>query len=171
MVLFKIAMPVSPSDFLESAAAIIAADTSEISIRNSLSRAYYGAFHCASEAFPVETLPASDEDAENAGMHKKYINRLLQGNKIEREAGVKLGALHSRRIKADYKLTISVPVRDVAMQIDGTKILFSICKNAGISNQTVAGGTAKTDEKNESSEQPSDQTDSNCGRPKLVRVF
>ena len=61
-------------------------------------------------------------------MHRRYIEQLLAANPgtLERNTGVKLNSLYSRRIKADYRLQDDLPVSAVAMQISAATELFQL---------------------------------------------
>lgn len=159
-------MSIQPSDFLDSAASYIAADISEVSIRNAVSRAYYAAFHCCADSFSENELPASNEPSK--GMHKQYISQLTQcdAGSSPRSAGIKLQALHSRRIKADYKLDSIVTQRDAALQLDTCRDIFTIC-----GSHTAAPSAATPEaETTEVTTQAEAQEQCQSARPNLVRI-
>lgn len=109
-------MSVSPKDFLSSAREWLESQT-EMAARNSVSRAYYAAFHQSQLAFP----PSDEvEKQRETGMHRSYIDQLLkaQTNSAQRWVGVKLGAMKSRRVLADYRIDSDFPGAKVAMQMD-----------------------------------------------------
>lgn len=159
-------MSIQPSDFLDSAASYIAADTSEVSIRNAVSRAYYASFHCCTDSFPEDELPLSNEP--NKGMHKQYISQLAQcdAGSPPRSAGIKLQALHSRRIKADYKLDSIVTQRDAAIQLDTCREVFGICDSHTASPPSTTSEAETTEVATEAGVQEQCQS----ARPKLVRI-
>lgn len=159
-------MSIQPSDFLDSAASYIAADTSEVSIRNAVSRAYYAAFHCCTDSFLENELPPSSESGK--GMHKQYISQLTQcdAGSPPRSAGIKLQALHGRRIKADYKLDSIVTQRDAALQLDTCREVFGICD----SHTASPSSTTPEAEITEVVTETGVQEKFHSVRPKLVRV-
>jgi len=120
-------MSVSPSDFFQSAKEL-ASNVDEISRRNSVSRAYYAAYHHMSSIIPYD---GDSVNGRNAGMHRSYINQLMEANQdsVERKAGVKLQSLHARRVKADYRICDNLDARMVSMQIDGVNFIFNLVPN------------------------------------------
>lgn len=115
-------MSVTPSDFLDSAQKLAAAGNDEMSQRNAISRAYYAAYHRSCASLPPE------KTGGNTGMHRSYINQLMAADPgtIERNAGVKLNSIYSRRIRADYRLHENLSVGAVAMQISAATELFQL---------------------------------------------
>lgn len=158
-------MSISPKDFLCSAESLIDSDSAEMAVRNSLSRAYYAAYHCATTM--LEELPLSTDCCDDArsGMHKRYISRLMQADPAtrHRQIGVKLQALHARRIKADYGLNTNLAMRDAALQIDSAKFVFSLCaEQPALPELDLQTNTA--------SPQVDVQGSSSPNRPALIRI-
>jgi uncharacterized protein (UPF0332 family) len=118
-------MSICAEDFYTSALEL-AKLKEEVSLRNCLSRAYYGAYHTAKTVVPPESYDY--EDGKKAGSHKRYIDQLLQGENgsFERQLGVKLLRLYDRRITADYHLNKTVIQADVAVQLNTTKDAFDL---------------------------------------------
>ena len=115
-------MSVSPDCFLNFSKTALN-EIDEFSKRNSLSRAYYAAYHLAKSHFPTILI----EDA-NVGMHKSFIEALMKcpQDSLERKIGMQLHTLHIRRIKADYKIQLDIPKSDPAMQITGVEKVFKL---------------------------------------------
>lgn len=133
-------MSVTPDDFLQSALAFAASGLSEISQRNGISRAYYASYHQACSVIApdgkVRYVVAQDGTKRAVGMHTGYIEQLNESlpGTIERQVGVKLGAIYSGRITADYKLKATVSPKSYSMQIVRAQDLFQLLKNNVASN-------------------------------------
>jgi len=116
-------MSVSPNDLLRLAKDLLSPAAAEVLIRNVVSRAYYAAYHSAKtfhDALPqLGKLPAKP-----TGIHDELAHRLCWPNIPEsdsrfqrsREIGRELRWLHSERIKADYRLDMTV-TRDSALEV------------------------------------------------------
>jgi hypothetical protein len=87
-------------DFMHLAGKL-ATSADEASLRSAVSRAYYGAFHLASQ-FLEEIGRAAPRNTQ-AHVH---VARKLQGSgqRDAYRAGSLLGDLHTERIRADYRL-------------------------------------------------------------------
>ncbi len=73
----------------------------EASLRSAVSRAYYGAFHLAREFLEAIRRPVP----RNVNAHVEVARQLQRsGQRDAYRAGSLLGDLHSKRIKADYRL-------------------------------------------------------------------
>jgi uncharacterized protein (UPF0332 family) len=122
-------MSVTPENFLESARTL-STQRDEISYRNCISRAYYGSYHKATTITAVPR-PALD-DERKVGMHKRYIDYLLQfeRNSTERKIGLKLQILFNRRIIADYQLELEVFQHDVLVQLNTAADVFNLATPA-----------------------------------------
>src|SRR4051812_32522353 len=119
-------MSVTPEQFIECAREL-AKSLDEISTRNSLSRAYYGAFHAIQSQIPPVT---NHDDDMPIGMHKRYIAQLMDApnNSPERKLGIKLNALFSRRRKADYFLSADFRSIDAALQLSVADEVITLLK-------------------------------------------
>ncbi len=124
-------MSVNPSDFIESARTLSAV-RDEMSQRNSLSRAYYAAYHRTREVFEPE-IGRND----GMGMHRSYLDQLQCHNtdSTERIVGYKLAQLYQRRIVADYRLGDSLRQDAVARQLDTAAQIFNLLDCPQASNQ------------------------------------
>jgi len=117
-------MSVLPTDFLESAQAMISSQD-EMAVRNAISRTYYAAYHQAQATFPSDR-----EFARQCGMgvHMAYIEQLMQeqpGSKA-RTTAVKLNSMKGRRARADYDLNVDLSQRDFTMQLIAAKEVFNL---------------------------------------------
>lgn len=108
-------MSVMPSDFLESALAFTD-DSNEMSIRNKVSRAYYSGYLNARD-WQVKSGDKIPETI-SGGVHMRLIRFYQKGlcsalaqDEQEKLAGL-LSLAKTLRTKADYKLSIRVPVSD-----------------------------------------------------------
>ncbi|WP_116895164.1 hypothetical protein [Pseudomonas syringae] len=116
-------MPTNYLDFLESAKQLVEAEgASEISYRNSTSRAYYGFYHIALQyADTVNLPPISDW---TGGTHEK-LSAFFEGNfNADSELRLKLRGIgyalkqnHRARCKADYKLHLEVTEESAKAQL------------------------------------------------------
>lgn len=90
-------------EFLALAEQLVASDTrSEALLRTAASRAYYGAYHAAQEAF--NTTVNRNERA--GGMHARFIQSLTNSpDKHDRAIGYMLKSIYDLRITADYDLS------------------------------------------------------------------
>ncbi len=91
-----------PRDFVRLASTLaVASPIDPARCRTSISRAYYGAFHCASGV-----LTALDAPIGKGGSDHGHAFRLFQrSGDLELEAaGVLLSGLHRLRILADYRM-------------------------------------------------------------------
>lgn len=64
-----------PSDFIETARSLADPSRSEADRRTSVSRSYYGAFHCCAAMIPQEFAPPRDI-VHDAGSHKALIEAM-----------------------------------------------------------------------------------------------
>ena len=129
-------MSVSPADFLTSAESLAAsANKDEMMQRNVLSRAYYAAYHKA-----LEFAPDQKANSNETGMHRRYIEQLLQNKSgsIERKIAEKLKSMYGRRIKADYHLYKDIALDDVPVQLHSARSLFELLENPIQTNQKVS---------------------------------
>lgn len=113
-------MSVSPADFLDSAVQL-ATENCEMAKRNSLSRAYYAAFHRAKQEFPF-TPP------KGMSTHSPYFKHLLEfpENSPQRVTGMKLKTMHARRVVADYRIEYALQKSIAAIQLDAANQIFSL---------------------------------------------
>lgn len=124
-------MSVQPNAFLESAKALISENT-EIAKRNSVSRAYYAAFHRAQITYPF--VPPRGKST-----HKSYFEHLelFPPGSVERVLGVKLKTMHGRRVIADYKLRAEIPISMPAMQIIAAEDVYELLKSSASSTSAT----------------------------------
>lgn len=116
-------MPTTPHCFVQSAAQHMAASSlSEADYRSVVSRAYYGAFHCAN-MFARQTL-AIDLDNIKGGKHVVLSSALTSYQcacpETKREihrAGARLRIFHSLRVRADYFLDDTISQNEASSQI------------------------------------------------------
>jgi uncharacterized protein (UPF0332 family) len=102
----------NPIDFLGSAKQEITLGD-EVNFRNSISRAYYAAYH---HALSLDKLIQNHSGIEAGGVHKQFISKLYNcpssATNFDQSEIVSIGILlkmsHRRRITADYKLKESV---------------------------------------------------------------
>jgi len=97
-------MTINPVDFLTVAKSY--PEESEVDIRNSLSRAYYAAFHACNSKFVAS-------NSKEGGMHERLIRSLIDSRETDdKSIGYLLRSLKGLRIKADYKLDIDIDVSE-----------------------------------------------------------
>lgn len=95
------------SEFISFAGRVVA--LGKAGARSAISRAYYGAFHCAGE-FIEELTGESLRSGKSHNLVPQYM--LSTSNHAGNLAGRLLLDLHNRRIKADYNLSLET-VEDV----------------------------------------------------------
>lgn len=154
-------MSVLPTDFLESARAMISSQD-EMAVRNAISRTYYAAYHQAQATFPSDR-----EFARQCGMgvHMAYIEQLMQeqpGSKA-RTTAVKLNSMKGRRARADYDLNVDLSQRDFTMQLIAAQEVFKL-----LLSPEQPAEPAEPEAKQETGEQIS--TPTHPSRPQLRRI-
>jgi uncharacterized protein (UPF0332 family) len=100
-----------PRDFVRLASTMsVAMPIDPARCRTAISRAYHGAFHCASEALAVLGVPIG----RGSSAHGR-ASRLLQasGDNALKAAGDFLQDLHRLRIVADYRMSAAPEVETV----------------------------------------------------------
>ncbi len=120
-------MSATPLDFFNSAESMAAGgQKDEMTLRNILSRSYYGAYHRACEF--VVPSPCT----ERGGMHREYIEKLMQHDKssTERKIGEKLKSMYARRLLADYHLQENIRHDAVPVQLSSMRSLFQLIEGA-----------------------------------------
>ncbi|PKD41985.1 hypothetical protein CWO84_02875 [Methylomonas sp. Kb3] len=111
-------MPIDKIAFLQFAQSL--SDDSEIQMRNSVSRAYYAAYHTCLDVYKT------DGTAEG-GVHAKLISGLKNSPNInDRKVGFMLQQLKMLRTTADYHLTSTVSIKDKQTAIGQTERLIDI---------------------------------------------
>lgn len=119
-------MPVVAEDYLKSAEEL-AQSSLEIDRRNSVSRAYYAAYH----AIRASDVGARLENTQrqNGGVHQQLIDSLITSDagSTARNLGVKLKTARQRRVRADYRLDDTIEGRDTAMQLAMVREILTIC--------------------------------------------
>lgn len=101
-----------PLDFIDTAQRLIDPASTEADLRSSVSRAYYGAFHCCSSALPKEFAPAKKAKYK-AGSHAAVIvavhawGRSTDGGRSNaRQVARSLDQLRRKRVAADYQIAL-----------------------------------------------------------------
>ncbi|MBS4052090.1 MAG: hypothetical protein KGZ69_12910 [Methylomonas sp.] len=111
-------MPVDKQAFLQFAKSL--PEDAEIQIRNSVSRAYYAAYHACLEVYKMD-------DSAEGGVHAKLISGLTTSPDInDKKIGYLLKQLKGLRTVADYHLLVTVSVRDKETSIKQTEKLIEI---------------------------------------------
>lgn len=94
------------TDFLKSAAECMTrfkTNGEEFEIRNAMSRAYYGAYHRASDMLTTLNLPTVSTHL--TGTHEQLASRYQKSSTSTlKQAGIALAAAHKLRCLADYQL-------------------------------------------------------------------
>ncbi|WP_087688037.1 hypothetical protein [Pandoraea sp. PE-S2R-1] len=97
-------------EIIQVAEHLLATSLGEHSLRSSVSRSYYGAFHACVEMLPDEFAPP-DESSYKGESHKSVVNAveawgksLRPGRTDAQQAGRKLAKLKQFRKEADYVL-------------------------------------------------------------------
>jgi uncharacterized protein (UPF0332 family) len=88
------------ADFIAVATALSTA-TDEASLRSSVSRAYYAAFHSARTYVRNQGAPLS----RHGQIHQDVHDALVRGQRHEKSAAIHLGRLKQARTAADYELS------------------------------------------------------------------
>lgn len=118
---------ISPNDLLSDARHLTGAGAlSEARRRTILSRCYYAAYHHLRGHSCARSF---DEYAPgNTGMHKRFITYLAKHTDSQvRLAGARLSSLYSLRLRADYRIGLTIipgAVEDALA--DAEEILFEI---------------------------------------------
>lgn len=111
-------MTINKEDFLSFAKSL--PEDSEINLRNSMSRAYYAAYHGCGEIY------AHDRSAAG-GVHNQLIEGLKHSPNInDRKLGFILDQLRSYRTMADYFLSQSITLSDKQVTIKQTEKLLEL---------------------------------------------
>lgn len=108
-------------EFLFSAEKMIEVDQAEVTRRNCISRAYYGAYHACLAASQQLGMQIVDVDA---GVHVKLI-KTLKLRKDTVDIGRDLDTLKKLRNKADYVLRSEISVRDAKSAIKQANLLIN----------------------------------------------
>lgn len=117
-------MSITASDFLNSAKELMV-DQSEPATRNSVSRAYYAAFHQTNGVYSPNPEFAKES---KVGMHQTYIDQLMRADtgSRERTVAVKLSSMKGKRVKADYQLTETMMSYIAALQMRTAEEIFQL---------------------------------------------
>ena len=100
-------------DFLRTASEILESSKDEAGKRNSISRAYYGAYHACKHTAKVLNIP---ECSGQYGVHSKLIQSLINDGRTH-YLGQDLHTLKVLRNKADYVLDAHVSLIDAKSSI------------------------------------------------------
>lgn len=114
-------MSICAQDFLDVAAALDAVGD-EPSIRSSISRSYYAAYHCCMAWH--SGLPMPGKYGAQGGMHQKFVDQLRhpatvcspEQMKKSKLLGMRLDILRNRRKVADYDLSSTLTLSESANQ-------------------------------------------------------
>ena len=90
-----------PSDFVGLAKSLLFGNPQPCNVRTATSRAYYGAHHAAANLLRAIHINVRES---GKGHPDVYLRLQNTGNDEINSLGQQLHGLHSRRIKADYKL-------------------------------------------------------------------
>jgi len=114
-------MPIDKQAFLQFAKSL--PENTEIQIRNSVSRAYYAAYHACLEVYKMD-------GSADGGVHAKLISGLTKSTDAnDRKIGFILQQLKGFRTVADYHLSATVLVQDKETSIKQTeKLLEALLK-------------------------------------------
>lgn len=111
-------MAVTFGDFLDFAKSL--PEDREIDIRNSISRAYYAAYHACYPNYSHDRLA-------EGGVHNKLISALIKSPSAQdRRVGYILQQIKSLRTVADYSLTEAITVTDKRAAVKQTESLLAI---------------------------------------------
>ena len=111
-------MAIKHSDFLAFAQALSA--DCEINLRNSISRAYYAAYHACLQIYKMD-------NAVDGGLHTKLIQGLKKSSApADRQIGYMLEQLKNQRVIADYKLLDNVSIKDKDSVLSQTEKLLTL---------------------------------------------
>ncbi len=122
-------MPVKPVDFLSSAINILN-NGSEIDFRNSVSRAYYAAFHEASRVSQY-----SNGVSKKISPHEKIIDKLKKHKGLSSKDNeiVQIGALlamcKKHRVEADYDIKKQCSYVTAQTVINDCQHIINLAKN------------------------------------------
>lgn len=130
-------MSVIAQEFIDFAADINEAHTTEIAARNVVNRAYYGAYHACDIWHSALSIPGN-AGAGNFGVHETLIQRLTNPfqNTIHpnchsapttsKKKGYALRVLKTERKRADYDLDSVVDREHSARAIEQAKLLLTL---------------------------------------------
>jgi uncharacterized protein (UPF0332 family) len=119
-------MSVCAEDFLISAE--LKEGACEIDFRNSISRAYYAAFHLLKTV--IDTLPNPPVVDQAFDSHNDTINKLLDCAKTTEQKVISKAIINSikkrKRMRkiADYELSQSIDEKDAGAQLNSVSLLF-----------------------------------------------
>ena len=124
---------ITGQDFITVASRWVALQNGcEPTLRSSVSRAYYGAFHCAVSMLREIGVP---EPVSNKNKHTFVQNALLSsGNQNAAKAGSMLASLHEQRKNADYDIASTFSgqqsARDAVEDATTIRQLLATCDSA-----------------------------------------
>lgn len=128
-------MPVSESELLAFAVSQTSSASDEIAFRNAISRSYYAAYHRVN-AFH-EGLPVKGAVMKEGGMHmqltESLINPMLSCGEMRKKSkmvGYMCRDLHSKRVNADYNLSLSLGEKDAEQSLSQAQRLFEVVSEA-----------------------------------------
>jgi len=107
-------MAIEYKDILDSANRMLSSP-SEVDQRNSISRAYYAAYHACHPVYDKLPMLAIEKTVKG-GVHVKFISRFKHSVDIKvRQVGYILAALHQKRCVADYEIHMDVEQSDAQL--------------------------------------------------------
>ncbi|MBZ3661950.1 hypothetical protein [Pseudomonas monteilii] len=109
-------MSISYKEFLEFAERVVKEADSEFSLRNGVSRGYYGVYHLAlGYADSISLPPVSDYAGPThrklSQFFEQSMNADMQMRRTLRRLGYSLKQLHDSRVDADYHLNETVTLK------------------------------------------------------------
>lgn len=104
-------MAVTYKDFLDSADVMLRdydKSSSEIDLRNCISRTYYAAYLFSRDSIPLLNLGDIKDQSASRGVHEEVCNKYRNSGKSLSAVSSMLYASHKMRCIADYKLDTQV---------------------------------------------------------------
>jgi hypothetical protein len=141
-------MPVACTDFFTFAESI-KGDSDEISLRASISRAYYGAFHACQQWHDTKLPHPGHDVGMTGGVHQTLINQLTNPDPgcgrdlgmYSRSLGYALRALRDLRTLADYHLSETVDKEQMKNARAQAKVLIDKASQVPAPLPPASGGS------------------------------
>ncbi|GHC58588.1 hypothetical protein GCM10010096_34650 [Alcaligenes pakistanensis] len=125
-------MSVTPREILGLSERLCASHECEATLRASVSRAYYAAYHTAEDFHHSLDLPGA-EPPERRGMHATLIYQLgnprITDTELKKDSKIHsyiLKTLKLARVEADYNLSAKVTLTAAQTQIESAKRLIDL---------------------------------------------
>ncbi len=113
-----------PADYLDAAKEMLSTESEAFS-RSAISRAYYACYH---EALGVAGSLGYESPTHEVSAHRQLHSFLIRNNdKKTKEIGVRLQALHRKRVDADYKLQLSISVKNAKFAVMESMGVMGLC--------------------------------------------